>query len=149
MEYILSLVIVLQNEYFSYDKEYRAWVAGGKKGVLVNGVQILMRERDITEKAAKDVIKAAMMDTEMKYVKERDACTKAGKATDTVLRYCAGMEYLIAGGQVWSLSSARYHADAINPYAELARKVKENPRRISKDGNTDWVGKLKEIKNRA
>jgi hypothetical protein len=149
MEHILSIVIILQNEYFSYDKEYRAWVATGKKGVLVNGVQVLMKERGITEEAAKDAIKLTMMDIEMKYVKERDACIEAGKATENVLRYCAGMEYLIAGGQVWSMSCARYHADAVNPYAELAQKIKENTDLISKDGNINWAEKLKEIKNRA
>jgi hypothetical protein len=122
----MSVVMVIQNDYFSYDKEYVAWRADGEKHPFVNGVRLILRNiesHDLQE--AKEIVKKEMEWHEKRYVELRDKLIEKRDATPRIRKYFDIMELAVAGLQIWSMSSPRYFESAQdeNLYPELLRAV--------------------------
>jgi hypothetical protein len=64
--------MLLTNDYFSWDKEYRVWICCGKSTYLINAVHVLMSLYSIDATKAKDMLRTKILDAEQVYCDLRD-----------------------------------------------------------------------------
>lgn len=102
---------VMVNDICSYEKEVRAWSTNPKDcGRLVNVVEHIAVNAQISPAAAKRVSWVLCREAELEHqelvairLKMRDP-----PCSDDLIRYIKGLEYVLGGNEVWSLTTERY-----------------------------------------
>jgi ophiobolin F synthase len=91
MERQLSIVMALQNDYFSFDKEHAAWRASwteaGEGHQLINALTVVMRSQDVTLNEARAIVRSKYQEAEKTYVRLRDEYIATGMATPSEVRW--------------------------------------------------------------
>jgi len=100
--------IILCNDYYSWAKEYAKYELEGKTGSLSNAVDVVMKLHDVDQAAAKDRVKAEIMQLESRYCEEKGHFIAREKPSSGVLRYLDSLELVFAGNIAWSRTTPRY-----------------------------------------
>jgi ophiobolin F synthase len=98
----------LTNDYYSWDKEYRVWVSGGKSTYLINAVHVLINLHSLDATKAKNLLRSKILDAEQVYCDLRDQYMKDCAPGPQVIRFFELLELGIAGNCLFHAKSARY-----------------------------------------
>jgi hypothetical protein len=101
----------LQNDLFSYDKEYRDAMKHGQSDV-VNAVWVMMKEHNMTVDEAKQLCRMKIKEVVAKYLSVVDRTRNDKSLSIDLRRYIDAMQYSLSGNVAWSLACPRYHAKA-------------------------------------
>lgn len=101
--------IALTNDYWSWHKE--ALHAGpGEQMKIMNGVTVLMKERNIAAPEALEMLKELACEYEKKVVNMcAHTLSKYPHASSDFHAYIQGQLWLVAGNDYWSSTCRRYH----------------------------------------
>ena len=113
LESLIWQGIILCNDYYSWAKEYAGYKLEGKQGSLSNAVHIFMKMHDIDQVAAKDCVRAEIMQLEDRYIEEKGHYIVRENPSSDVLRYLDGLELIFAGNIAWSRTTPRYNVPAL------------------------------------
>lgn len=118
----LHNVVILTNDYFSWEKERAVEKAEP------SAVNLYMRWFSMSQSEAKAAIKTKIIELEEEYVKLRSRFTQnnLGSAfSPNVDRWFDIMEVTIAGNLLWSLNCPRYNNVGSNSYQEYLSRRRE------------------------
>ncbi|GJJ06739.1 hypothetical protein Clacol_000935 [Clathrus columnatus] len=105
LEESIGYILVLTNDYFSYDKEKVM-----ESDNLKNTVSMFMKQYNIPESAAKCLLKGLIIGEEEKAKAIlTDLIQKGLIVSDNLKRYCNGLELMVGGNHLWHLTCGRYH----------------------------------------
>ena len=105
------IVAGLQNDLFSWNKEYESATQLGHKNIM-NAIWVLMKEHSIDVEEAKIICRKIIKDNVSKYL-DIVKSNKNNTSLSLDLRlYMEAMQYSLSGNAVWSLICPRYHPAA-------------------------------------
>jgi hypothetical protein len=110
LDIAIAEVAVMGNDYYSWEKEYRAQQTKGSGGLAIrNAVAVLMEEHSCDSKSAKNLLKERILEGEAAF-KTKKAMWEAANpsASDDLRRYVLSMEMMAGGNAFWSSTSPRY-----------------------------------------
>lgn len=104
------IIAGLQNDLFSWEKEYGTSVENGQSHVI-NAIWVLMQEHSITVEEAKRLCRLKIEEHVAHYVRDaKEAQTNLNYSAE-LRRYLEALRYSISGNGVWSLYCPRYHPE--------------------------------------
>jgi hypothetical protein len=103
------MVVALQNDYFSYDKEQKAALRDGKKEAM-NGISTLMREQSVALDEGKRLMRQEINKRAVEYKKRVEEARLQNTLSEGSLRYSEAVLYTISGQPLWCMECLRYHA---------------------------------------
>lgn len=109
----------LQNDLFSYDKEYRDAVRHGQADV-VNAVWVIMKEHGIDVDEAKQLCRVKIKEAVAQYLQIVETTRNNDSISLDLRKYVEAMQYSLSGNVAWSVACPRYHEKAT--YNELQLK---------------------------
>jgi hypothetical protein len=104
----VKIAAVLTNDYFGYEKE-RYEHEEGLPGRLLNAVDVLMRQYGMSSGEAKAKLKNIILEHELQYGELRDSLRNDPAVGDELKRYVDALGLLVAGNNLWSATTPRYH----------------------------------------
>ncbi|KAK5658229.1 hypothetical protein OQA88_2204 [Cercophora sp. LCS_1] len=104
-------VLVLTNDYFSWDKEHSHAEAAGKS-YFSNALRVIMRERLIGLEEAKNMCRASIQRHVKEYLDVVNREKKEKRLSRDVVCFTEALLYTISGNAAWSVSCPRYNPDA-------------------------------------
>jgi hypothetical protein len=110
----------LQNDLFSYDKEYKDAVRHGQSDV-VNGVWVIMKEHGITVEEAKQLCRVKIKEAVAQYLKIVETTRNNESISLDLRKYVEAMQYSLSGNVAWSVACPRYHEKATYNELQLNR----------------------------
>lgn len=113
-------VASLQNDLFSYDKEYRDTVQHGQTDV-VNAVWVLMKEHNVTVDEAKQICRTQIKEMVAKYLGVVEETRNDGSISLDLRKYVESMQYALSGNVAWSRECPRYNEKATYNDLQLKR----------------------------
>ena len=133
------IVAGLQNDLFSWEKEYQSAKRLGLKSV-VNAIWVLMKEHDINVEEAKDTCRHIIKENVTKYLGVLEETKDNLDLSPDLRRYMEAMQYALSGNAVWSLICPRYHPTA---------KFNESQLLLMRDGSTSFKRSHRDVYCRA
>ncbi|KAJ5323826.1 hypothetical protein N7476_002426 [Penicillium atrosanguineum] len=110
---------VLVNDYFSWEKEYQNYEANGSIGQIASAVYLFMKWHNIDPVTAKKMLRSEIIAREEKLSKLKSEYLARGNMTDRILKWIELLVLVTAGNFAWSMTTARYHAEAEDAYPGL------------------------------
>lgn len=103
-----SELLVLSQDYWSWDKEYLAWKTHGTK--IKNAVEFWSRTEGLSFELAREKVKTRILDLEQVYIKQSDQFYKDFPKESVALRpWVESIGACNAGLNYWSACAPRYH----------------------------------------
>ena len=135
--YPVLTVAIMINDYYSFEKEYEAYIVDGKKHDMSNSVWFLMQHEGLGESQAKQRVLEEALESEKNYTIARNAYEKAHPdMAPSVAKYLDAAMFLATGAWYWSSFCSRYHY--INRPEEIPdRKSVDIPLNIKKNAPLD------------
>lgn len=109
--------LLLANDYFSWEREYRELQSGQSKR-MVSAVELFIRTRGLSIKAAKDEVKRMIIESEGEFCQLRDELYSTHPDISPKLRRwidCAGLA--VSGNHYWCSACPRQNAWKNQPHA--------------------------------
>lgn len=110
---------VLVNDYFSWEKEYQNYTSSGSTGQIASAVYLFMKWHNIDPVTAKKMLRNEIIAREEKLCKLKSEYLARGNMTDRILKWIELLVLVTAGNFAWSMTTARYHAEAEDAYPGL------------------------------
>ncbi|KAF2866148.1 isoprenoid synthase domain-containing protein [Massariosphaeria phaeospora] len=126
----------LQNDLFSWEKEYRDAKKHGQADV-VNAIWVIMKEHNMKVDQAKVFCRKKIKEAVADYVKIVERTKKDLTISLDLRKYIEAMQYSLSGNVVWSLSCPRYHEKKDYNELQLLRMkhgVKKYPTKLRLEG---------------
>ena len=114
------IVAGLQNDLFSWEKEYETSVENGQSHVI-NAIWVLMQEHSITVDEAKKLCRVKIEEHVAHYVRDAKEAQKNPNYSAELRRYLEALHYSISGNGVWSLYCPRYNPEVAFNERQLSR----------------------------
>lgn len=141
-------VLMLTNDYYSWEKEHREYMTCGQTGHLTNAVAVLMKSREIDASAAKSLLREELIRYEQIFCDTRDRYMSKANPEPGILRLVTLLELGIPGNGIWHATSARYHEPAPLPTRTMTRDIRSlngasmGSTSHDKESNSQPTGKL-------
>lgn len=103
-----SKSISVINDICSYDKEVRVAAKGHEGGVLCSSVPIMMDIAGVDIECAKRILWSMSREWEIRHLQLVESIEKEHKS-EALKAYMKGLEYQMAGNEVWSRITPRYN----------------------------------------
>jgi len=103
-----SKSISVINDICSYEKEVRVAAGGHEGGALCSSVPIMQAIADVDVAGAKRILWSMCREWEVRHVQLVDQIGNKNKSA-ALAAYMEGLEYQMAGNEVWSLETPRYN----------------------------------------
>lgn len=100
---------VLQNDLFSWEKEYREANKYGCENIP-NAIAVLMREHHINVEEAKSRCLMLIREYETKYLTNLHVSRNSKDLSLDLKAYMEALQFTSTGNALWSLTCPRYHA---------------------------------------
>jgi hypothetical protein len=126
---------ILVNDYFSWEKEWKNYMANGSVGLIVSAVWFFMKWHSVDAEESKRMVRKEIMAREEKYEQMRDEFLARGNHSQKTLEWINLLDNVTSGNFVWSMTTARYHEDLEDSYPALRKAHKEK-------GTSDMVDSL-------
>lgn len=104
-------IVGLQNDLFSWEKEYESAKTMGRSNVI-NAIWVLMGEHSIAVDEAKKLCRKIITENVTEYLQVLKDNKDNTELSLDLRRYMEAMQYSLSGNAVWSLICPRYHLQA-------------------------------------
>ncbi|KAJ5641727.1 isoprenoid synthase domain-containing protein [Penicillium lividum] len=110
---------ILVNDYFSWEKEWQNYQATGCSGQIVNAVFLFMKWHNIEPATARRMVQNEIIAREENFCQLKAEYLARGNVTERTLTWFELLERVTAANFAWSMTTARYDADAEDAYPGL------------------------------
>jgi len=100
-------IIVLWNDYCSWEKEHEEYLSRQLSGRIANRIYVFMNIHSTDAVSAKKLLRAELINREERYYNPSDDFIARKPPSGEVMRSFALFELAIAGNALWSLTTAR------------------------------------------
>jgi geranylgeranyl pyrophosphate synthase len=99
----------LQNDYFSFDKEYQQYLLSEERKPMKNAVFLYMQWQALDFEQAKEMVKTATRQHEAEFLARKKSFLESDPPPSDKLRlYFEGVTQMVVGNLVWSTTCPRY-----------------------------------------
>lgn len=103
-------VMTLTNDFFSWEKE-RDELERGDRPNITNAIDLIMRERSMTEDEAKDVCREVIQKYVADSIRTNEETQRNLEISSDLRTFMEAMQYSVSGNIVWSNYCPRYHPE--------------------------------------
>ncbi|KAF5874334.1 putative geranylgeranyl pyrophosphate synthetase protein [Botrytis fragariae] len=114
--------MVLTNDYYSWDKEYKEYNRTNGSMPMVNAVWLLKHLHDVDNTKARGLLREKILDLEMQYCNIRDEYLRTQTTSPDTIRFFGLIELAVAGNRFWHATSKRYNSWAPTPVSKTKTK---------------------------
>ncbi|KAJ5753661.1 uncharacterized protein N7511_007814 [Penicillium nucicola] len=109
----------LVNDYFSWEKELLNNKVSGSTGQITNAVFLLAKWHAVDVVRAREMVRDEIIAREELFCKLKSEYIAYGRGTDRILRWFEVLDDVTAANFAWSMTTARYDAEAEDAYPGL------------------------------
>jgi ophiobolin F synthase len=146
--------LMLTNDYWSWDREYRDWKEKGNR--LVNAIDVIRRIHALSIHEAKEAVKTLIGTKEQEYVTQKtEFYEKHPDISQNLRRWIEAAGCFLSGNHYWATGCPRHHA---KPQEQLSSNASNSstcdlsaysstcsasPRRLGSDSSKCMVAELR------